>query len=475
MRIFLIWPDTSQEAIDLVSGLKKSGHEIIYWAGTKKNEGKFPGIILHDHYDAWEGIPPKELAGIVFDPPGKELIEKMSSVESIILTMMNKHFKGMSVDERKNLYYGLLGYWRGVLNKFKPEAIVFSSVPHPTYSYLVFELARLLKIKTLMMQPISDIGRIVWYNDFWQGSSVLQTVLAANKDKKFVLEDLSEDLQLYFKVYTDESNDPTPSYFKKALEKNNLRNRIILKIRLTAKSMKDLTIFKKVFLYFKKLLTDNARKEYGRLAVQPDLFRKFIYVPLHYQPECNTSPQGGPFVNQILMIKILSASLPNDWRIYVKEHPAQWMAFGLNYTDYRYRGYYRQIAKIKNVQLIPIETNSFLLINHSQAIASVTGTVGWEAILRQKPALIFGYAWYNDYSSIFKVNSAETCRTAINEIEKGYRPDRQSVINYLKCLELASFRNPVDERIKNNLKFTKQERLNNILEMINRELKKLNQ
>lgn len=474
MRIFLIWPDTSQEAIDLVSGLKKSGHEIIYWASTRKNEGKFPGVILHDHYDAWEGIPPKELADVVFDPPSEDLIEKMSSVESIILTMMNKHFEGKSVDERKNLYYSLLGYWYGILNKFKPEAIVFSSVPHPTYSYLVFELARLLKIKTLMMQPISDIGRIVWYHNFWQGSPALQEALVANKDKKFILDDLSEDLKLYFEFYTNENNDPTPSYFKKALEKNNLRNKILLKARLAVKSVKDLTIFKKAFLYVKKLLVDNARKEYRRLIIQPDLSQKFIYVPLHYQPECNTSPQGGAFVNQILMIKILSASLPKGWRIYVKEHPAQWMAFGLNYTDYRYKGYYQRIAEIKNVQLVPIETNSFLLINRSQAIANVTGTVGWEAILRQKPALVFGCAWYNDYPGILKVNGAEACRAAINKIENGYRPDRQSVINYLKCVELASFRNPIDERIKGDLKFTKQERLDNILAMINRELKNLN-
>ncbi len=183
---------------------------------------------------------------------------------------------------------------------------------------------------------------------------------------------------------------------------------------------------------------------------------------------------GGAFVNQILMIKILSAALPKDWLIYVKEHPAQWMAFGLNYTDYRYPGYYRQIAQIKNVQLVPIKADSFSLIKQSRAVATVTGTAGWEAVLRRKPALVFGRAWYNDCPGVFKVKSAESCRAAIKEIESGYQPDNQSVINYLKCLELASIRGLVDEWTGINVKLTKQEGIDNILTIINKELKKNN-
>lgn len=472
MRIFLIWPDTSQEAVNLVSGLKQSGYEIVYWTSTKENEGKFPGIIIHDHYDAWNGISPKELATTEFDPPSAELINKFSGVESIILTMMNKHFGGRCVDERKNLYYTLLGYWYGVLNKFKPEAIIFSTVPHPTYSYLIFELARMLKIKILIFEHITDIGRTLWYNNFWEGSQALLGELAANKAKKFAFNDLSEDLRLYLKYYANDNNDATPKYFRDALKKDNLKNKIILMARIIVKSAADFTILKKVFLYLKKILANNIQKEYRRFYnSRPDLSKKFIYVPLHLQPECNTSPLGGVFVNQILMIKILSASLPKGWLIYVKEHPAQWMNFGLNYIDYRYPGYYRQIAKIKNVQLVPVKTNSFSLIKQSQTVATVTGTAGWEAILRHKPALVFGCAWYNDSPGVFKVNSVESCRSAIKEIESGYQLDNQSAINYLKCFELASIRSLIDEWTGINVKLTKQECLDNILMVINNELK----
>jgi hypothetical protein len=472
MRIFLIWPDTSPETINLVSGLKQNGHEVVYWTGTKKNEGKFPEIILHDHYDAWVGIPPKELAGAEFNPPGEDLIKKLAGVESIIMTMMNKHFEGMCVDERKNLYYSLLGYWWGVLNKFKPEAIIFSAPPHPTFSYLIFELARLLKIKTIVFYGTSVAGRMIWCDDFWRGSELLLKELANNKDKEFTIDDLNEDLRLYYKFHTNENNDTTPRSAKYVMKKNNFWNKIILKIKIAFKSLKDFTIFKKTFLYFKKLLVNNAQKEYRRFYnSHPDFSKKFIYLPLHYQPECNTSPLGGVFVNQILMIKILAASLPKGWFVYVKEHPAQWMAFGLNYTDYRYQGYYRQISQIKNVQLIPAKTNSFFLVNQAQAVATVTGTAGWEAILRHKPVLIFGYPWYKDCSGVFRINDTESCRLAIKKITEGYKPNGQAVINYLKCIESASIHGYIGEDFPGYAKITKQGCLENILAVINKELK----
>jgi len=471
MRIFLIWPGKNQETVNLVSGLKQSGHEIVYWTSAKEHEGKFPEIILHDHFDAWNGVPPKELAGVAFDPPGEELIKKLSGVESIIMTMMNKHFEGRCVDERKNYYYDLLGYWYGVLNKYKPEAIIFSAPPHPTFSYLIFELARLLNINTLMFDLAPVAGRMIWYNDFWQGNRALKEELIKNKNKNFSLADLSEDLRAYFKLQIDETKDATPYYLKHDRIKNNLVNKTILKQKILFKSLKDLTFFKKIFLYLKKLIIGNTQKEYARFCdPQPDLSKKFIYVPLHYQPECNTSPMGGAFVSQILMIKTLSAALPEGWRIYVKEHPVQWMAFGLNYTDSRYPDYYKEIARVKNVHLIPVETDTYYLVKQAQAVATVTGTAGWEAVLRGKPALIFGCAWYNDCPGVWQINDVLTCRQALEKISGGSLPDRQTTINYLKCFESSSVSSFVNDPTESQV--TEQESTRNILAVIDKELKR---
>ena len=468
MRIFIIWPFEKPETHLLFSELEKNSHEIVYWVGNRKDEKyKSAKTIFHDHYDAWVGVPPKELAEERFDPPAEELINKMYRTESIILTMMNKHFEGKCVDERKNLYYDMLGYWHGVLNKLKPEAIIFSRPPHPAHSYIIYELAQLLKIKTIVFDGTLIAGRMIWMNNIWQGSRALQERIAANRDKKFTIEDLNKDIQLYLKISFD---DIWPSNIKYLRKRGSLRN----KVKMVAKSVKNLTIFKRVFFYIYKLFRNNIQKEYHFFVNhRPDLSKKFIYAPLGFQPECTTSPLGSIFVNQILMIKILASALPKDWVIYVKEHPAQWASFGLNYIDYRYRGYYEQIAKIKNVQLVPIKMDSFNLIKKSQAVATVSGTPAWEAVLRQKPALVFGYPWFKDCLAIFKINSPESCRSAIKKIVDGFRPERDIIINYLKCIEQASITSTycfIDDRLQANLKITIQDCVNDMLTVINREL-----
>ncbi|MDP2946803.1 MAG: capsule biosynthesis protein, partial [Nanoarchaeota archaeon] len=91
--------------------------------------------------------------------------------------------------------------------------------------------------------------------------------------------------------------------------------------------------------YIANKFKQNLKKEYNSVQTKPDFDKKFIYVPLNLQPECSTSPQGNIFVDQILMIETLSASLPSDWIIYVKEHPIQWLRRGLNFFYYLYQGY----------------------------------------------------------------------------------------------------------------------------------------
>ena len=153
---------------------------------------------------------------------------------------------------------------------------------------------------------------------------------------------------------------------------------------------------KKFLLQASYLIRDNLKKEYERFQSLPNFSKKFIYAPLQVQPECSNSPQGGVFADQILMLETLAAALPDDWLIYVKEHPIQWPRIGLEFSSYKYRGYYQKISEIKNVKIVPLETDSYKLNKESQAVATITGASGWEAMLWSKPAIIFGYPWYID-------------------------------------------------------------------------------
>ncbi|MBI4120275.1 MAG: hypothetical protein HY454_02300 [Parcubacteria group bacterium] len=182
------------------------------------------------------------------------------------------------------------------------------------------------------------------------------------------------------------------------------------------------------------------KKEYDRLETTFDASKKYIYIPLNVQPEKTTCPMGNVFDNQLLMIRIIASCLPDGWVIYVKENPQQWLAANMGSYLYRYPEYYEHIAKLKNTRLVPVSTSTYDLISKSQAVATVTGTAGWEAILRSKPTLVFGSVWYMYCNGVFRVEDTDSCRKAIQKIVAGHTPNQQKTINYLVALDKNSIR-----------------------------------
>lgn len=204
--------------------------------------------------------------------------------------------------------------------------------------------------------------------------------------------------------------------------------------------------------------------------------KKFIYVPLHRQPEGSTSPMGGVFVDQLLMIEILSASLPPDWVIYVKENPFQWSTSWHessypSYTDMRYEGYYEKIARLKNVYLVPVNTDTNYLIDKSSALGVVSGRAGLESILRGKPSLVFGHAWYKDAPGVFKVVNVEGCSKVLKDINEGRVSVTESDnLCFLKSFDEVSFHAHIQPMSAKMSKITKAESTKNIISALSEEL-----
>ncbi len=116
---------------------------------------------------------------------------------------------------------------------------------------------------------------------------------------------------------------------------------------------------------------------------------KFVYFPLHLQPELSTSTIGGDYYDQLLAIEKLAEIIPADCLIFVKENPKQTGAM-------RGAQFFNRLFRIRQVRLVPSYANTQELLDHSQFVATVTGTVGWEAICKGKAVLFFGNPWYRD-------------------------------------------------------------------------------
>lgn len=117
--------------------------------------------------------------------------------------------------------------------------------------------------------------------------------------------------------------------------------------------------------------------------------QKYVYFPLHMTPELSTQIQGTMWLDQLHLIEALAKSIPSDWVVYVKEHPAT-----LTYRC-RPRGFYEKITKFPNVFMAPIDMDMHEIISRAQMVAVITGTSGWEAILRGVPVIHFGECYWH--------------------------------------------------------------------------------
>jgi len=472
MKIFLLYDTKGSKAKDLIQELENDSHKIIYWIGSQGGETDCPpGCVFHSSSEALLGFPAKNIDISEFNPPSKDLIEKLYGTESLVLTMMNAKYDNLRTSERKHLYYEMLRYWHGVLNKYKPDVVLHGLIPHAAHTFLIQELARLLNIKTVMFEDTGASDRLLAFNDFREGSKDLQKEIKKNQGKNFSIENLSDDLQKYYKSQLDFKQNPTPVYV--GVLKNRYTGSGLLKRRLIRfkKSFKEGIFLKTIIQAITKRFKKDSKDEYIGLQIEPDLNKKFIYVPLHLQPECTTSPKGDLFVDQILMLETLSAALPQNWIIYVKEHPIQWCQRGTDFSGARYKGYYKKISEIKNTRLIPVQTNTYTLINKSQAVATVAGMASWEAILRSKPAIIFGYSWYRDCHGVFKVYDLDSCKNALEKITNGFTVDQQQVINYLKSFDDATIHGYFDVDYAKSSELSPEEIRKNVIQKILFEIK----
>lgn len=489
MRVFLIWPDKDSRLVGLMKKLKEPPYELIYWLGHEYGEiFNQPGTIFHSHSDAARGLPPKGVGVSDFLPPDNEIIGKLYKVESMFLTMQIDASDKESVEEKRRIYYRLLRFWLGMFKKYCPEVLIFPILPHRTYDYLAYELAKLFSIKVILFIETKVSDRMLFMNDFREGSIILQQEIEKNTGHDFKLEDLNGDLQKYYEARAIKQFSGQPLYIDYVKNKYSFTYRFF-SIPKIKRSIKEGTLFKKIYCFlfkeksfriiwraivqFSYRFCSNLKKEYKALEALPDFNKNFVFVALQVQPECSTSPMGDMFVDQILMLEILSASLPKDWVIYVKEHPIQWIRKGINYSSSRYRGYYKNIAAIKNVQIVPAEISSYTLIDKSRVVATVTGAPGWEAILRSKPSIVFGHAWYKDCPGVFKANDVESCRLILEKIAEGYKVEQQKVINYLKSLDGATIHGYLAPSNATASKLNRQENMDSIIGLILNELQKM--
>jgi hypothetical protein len=458
--------------IDVADNLMKQYKwEPCYWTGDPDFrdlvKNKFPKVVFHSNLDAIRGIPVTECKNIQLPVLDQPLLEELAFCQSISLHMMNRMDRTniFSFNEREHLFKQYLRYWSAVLDHFSPDVVIFPVSPHLVYDYVLYSLCKRKKIQTILFEQTSLDGWIYPEEQFETGSTTLknryQELLHSFETGKLKKISLSDEAESYLKRISGEYSIAVPFYMKDQFAQNNLikffgkklltnpnnLSEMIHKgwylfsrihyVKQTGKNIQDSNMkgWEYLFCKIEGMRKKNALKHYYHTLEKPAEFQQtYLYFPLHYQPENTSCPLGEAFVDQFLIIDMLSKCIPADWKIYVKEHSSQWHP-KLHGECSRSPDFYDQAAALPNVQLVPILTPNFELIDHARAVVTITGTAGWEAIVRGKPVLLYGHAWYKFCEGVFYVPSVDACRAALSKIQAGYTVNHERVRLFLSIIQ----------------------------------------
>ena len=260
MNILLSWArkQSDPDVGILINRLEKEGHHIVYFVGSPIDKRSTPaGAVFHSYADAENGYSALGIDPTSFEPLSEGLVQKLYRTESIMLTMMNRFFDRACVDERRRMYYEMVRYWNGILQTFKPSAVIFPNMPHFGYDYLIYELAQLAGIRTIFFDDTRFPGRLLPATNFDRLTERLQKALERNTGQRYSLEDIAPDIRHYYEPRSRRDFNSVPSYIADQKERHSF-----WKIRLSWKhiwrSMRDFSVFRKVPRYLRFLVREET-------------------------------------------------------------------------------------------------------------------------------------------------------------------------------------------------------------------------
>lgn len=514
---------SDQTWVELINDSINTGSEFIYISGLPEHLNALhlnsQKTILQNIIDLYSGHLPSghKLKRASLD---SSLLDEYLECEITCRSLADRQDIGYSFSniEREQFYITALEFWLGIFEQFSPNFLICPATPHTVYDYVAYSIAKKKNIPVLMFYSISVLERVLPFFDYKNVHTVVdETYQSLLKDKQSERE-LSADLIKYIENHKKSSyEDVMPTYLKERLHQTKPDSSLLVKLK-KSKDIK-LVMFhlranlkkinpKKLIAYLNpkapinylkfpdkpiqsinglngkqwKKYKKRSRKykrqlnfSYEKKSTPLDKSKKFIYVPLQFQPERTSTPEGGRYTNQILMIKLIAEHLPRDWKIVIKENPSQLLQNTMHGERGRYLYYYDEIMSIPNTQLVPLNTNQLELIDNSQAVATLTGTSGWEALVRNKPALVFGHAWYLGCEGTYKVKTNHDCNAALNQIQQGTEVNPVNVQTFLKALDTHAFKGFLQLKRYKNKKEGIQKNINNIKPIFNNFLQSITQ
>jgi hypothetical protein len=428
--------------------------DIKYWITARKLipllQDNFPDVIFHSHEDASQNVPAHEAILTKHGVIDKKFIDFIGADWLVIAKLMDRLDAARLNTFESRISYAntAIEYWIAVLDQLKIDYLIFPTTPHDPYTYIIYCVAKWKSLNTRIIKKTFSEYRVVVDNSITSPSQDLNQFEVAH-DSTLNESNLSDDiLENIQKLRSNSYAAVMPSYAKKFYLSSGSKPSPILRIE-EKRAVKYLQLLKQPIrslfpligvraTLVKQLLERQAphlrkhRLKHRRVLFKMKVKRlirlyekksikklpsgDYVYCALHYTPENTNCPGGHTFFNQELMIRLLSRAAPSGVKVLVKEHRSMFMNPRPGGYD-RDLGFYKRISSLKNVDLVSLECDPLQLIDGALAVATQTGTVGWEASVRGVPALVFGYPWYSPCDNVFSIASEQDLISALEELK----------------------------------------------------------
>lgn len=271
----------------------------------------------------------------------------------------------------------------------KINLIWFSYIPHQGSELILYYVAKFMKIKTKMFYQSLFANKTFVIDEIDQFGGFPNSVGQYLKfSEKVVFGKPEQELFYMNNIAKPDSN----FNFAFKIIKKRIKNRVKGKV-----SQIGLIPLLHILDARKQWINYLSNRKWDEIDVEN---MNFIYFPLHMQPELTTDPLGSFYGDQIFAIESLRKKIPMHVSIIIKENPKQTF-------EWREVNFYKRIERLENVFFVDSSVNTYYLLRNSKAVATITGTAGWEAILAGKPAIIFGAAWYKSLYGVFDARKTD--------------------------------------------------------------------
>lgn len=416
-------------------------------------------VFFHNELDAFKGrgFYSAEKVNVL----DAKLLENIAQYELLALKMLDRLdplSDSFSFTNRQYFFRDVLLKSLDIIDELKIDIFICPDVPHRFFDYVFLVACRIKNIEFICfdMVPFGDSSVIIDSVDDFPRLSIKEEVSPkicdAVNDKLCSVRGVSSNYKLW---YMEEQKKHSDKRLLKALK-------ILMDRMKNWKVLNPVLVYKKIFgktvwaFYTKKgcMPKDTEfslfelffihRKINKKLSIYSSLYEekisqlnfrseKFVLVALHFQPEATTSPTGGVFVDQLLIIEMLDRILPKDIKIVVKEHKSQFSNALESPSAGRSEIFYQRLQEFSSrVLQVSVDIKSFDLIDNAIATVTVSGTIGFESLARDKPVLCFGRSWYEHCPGAFRVKHASDLKRAWNIITSdGYFVDKEKVDSYI--------------------------------------------